>query len=287
MSGPAALLATLGALYLVECIIAVPGRHVAFRGTARASWRLIEAGLRYGGTGARIALLPLLPWTHGVVLASEDAALLDASAVRARIDAWHDATGALRMDAIGMFALVFGLGPLLVRTLGWQATWPFVAIGVVVIALLIVGDYRAAHAELFPERKGAGFAVLMPIAVSPASAMRAPDVLLRELVVEHHPVAVARVLCHPDEYDRIAGAWLRERRRRDSLGADDADSGHPQRAAIEAFISRTVRDPERLLGPPERRDPDAVSYCPSCLDEYALVDGECADCGGMVLQRFS
>lgn len=293
MSGPATLLATLGALYLIECIAAVPGGHTAFRGTARASWRLVSSGMRAGARGARLVFLPLLPWTRGLVLASDHSTALDANAARARIGAWRDATAALRVDAIGMFVLVFVLGPLSVRMLGWQSSWPFLAAGALVLAGLIVGDYRTAHARLSPARPRAPVAVLATIALSPASAMRSPDVLLRELVVHHHPVVIAQVLCDPEEYEHIAGAWMREQRRLDALGARTADATNdgaatgPPRAALEAFITATVRNARALTGPPERRDPDAVSYCPSCLDEYVRGDGECEDCGGVALERFA
>lgn len=293
MSGPAALLATLGALYLIECIAAVPGGHSAFRGTARASWRAVTGGLRFGTRGARLVLLPLLPWTRGMMLASDRSTMLDAGAVRARIDAWKEATAALRVDAIGMFVLVFGLGPLSVRFLGWQPSWPFLAIGALVIAGLLVGDYREAYRRLLPERSGAPFAALATMALSPASAMRAPDALLRELVMQHHPLAVAHVSCDAEEYERLAGAWLREQRRLEAVRARgiapivEEHIGGPSRAAIEAFIAATVRDPQALAGPPARRDPDAVAYCPSCLDEYVLGEGECEDCGGVALERFA
>lgn len=293
MSGPAALLATLGVLYLIECIAAVPGGHMAFRGTARASWRMVASGMRFGSAGARIVFLPLLPWTRGLVLAADHATQFDAALVRERIGAWHEAGAPLRVDAAGMFALVFVLGPISVRVLGWSSSWPILAIGVMVVAMLIVGDFRTAHALLFPERRGAPNAVLWTIALSPASAMRAPDVLLRNLMVQHHPLAVAHVLCDSAEYERIAGAWLREQRRREALAARAAERGETNdqdlrasRPAAEAFIAATVGDRDALLGPPARHDPSAASYCPSCLDEYVLATGECDDCGGIALARF-
>ena len=292
MSGPAALLATLGALYLIECIAAVPGGYTAFRGTARASWRAVADGLRFGTRGARLVFLPLLPWTRGLVLAADDAVSLDAAQVREWIAAWRDAAAALRVDAVGMFALVFVLGPIFVRFFGWSASWPFLAIGVVVLAALIVGDFRAAHARLFPERRGVPAAALFTIALSPASAMRAPDLLLRELVARHHPLAVAQALCEREQYEYLAGRWMREQRRLQAIACGDGRQAAEQsamrdpRSAIEAFITATVREPHSLLGPPARRDADAVSYCPSCLDEYSLAAGACDDCGGVALARF-
>jgi hypothetical protein len=277
MSGPEALLVTLGALYLIECITAVPGGHAAFRGTARASWRLVMAGMRAGASGSRIVFFPFLPWMHGLVLASEASSTLDVRTVRERVDGWRRATGALRVDSIGMFVLVFVLAPIFVRFFGWESSWPFLVLGVVVLALLIVGDYRAAHAELHPDGPRAPLSVLMTIGLSPASAMRAPDVLLRKLLVTHHPLVVASVLLPTADYEGVASAWMRERRRLESLAPDDAvlRSGD----VIEAFIVATVEDVGRLAGPPAPRDPGAVSYCPSCLDEFVLADGQCSDCG--------
>ena len=286
MSGPAALLLTLGALYLLECIAAVPGGHTAFRGTVRASWRILGAGMPYGREGARVVFLPLLPWMHGLMMADDRSSSLDAGHVRERIAAWRDATGALRVDAVGMFVLIFGLAPLSVRMLGWQVSWPFLAIGLVVMALLIVGDYRAAHAQLHPERGGAPFSVLMTIALSPASAMRAPDVLLRRLLIGQHPLAVAHVLCREAEYERMAGECLRAQARvcRESR---DVERDTVRNGAIAAFIASTVRDVAKLTAAPVPRDADAASYCPSCLDEYALASGSCTDCGGVELVPFS
>ncbi len=42
---------------------------------------------------------------------------------------------------------------------------------------------------------------------------------------------------------------------------------------------------EALMGPPDRNDPEAVSYCPQCQVEYLEGFDTCADCR-IGLKRF-
>lgn len=283
MSGPAALLVVVGALYLLECIVAVPGGQVAFRGTARASWSVVTGGFRIGGHGRRLVFVPLMPWARGVLLAggavgadrsfgsdagSPRVPSFDVPLVRTRVAQLDAATSALRVDSLSMFALVFVLSPAAVRLLGWDATWPFIMTGVVAIAVLVAGDYRRAHADLFPRSGGAQFGILLTLAVSPASAMRAGDSLARALVADQHALAVARAACPPEEYERLAAGHVRSWRR-----------GEPRDRGAEEFIASTLGDPARLISAPGRRDESALAYCPGCLAEFAIASGECEQCG--------
>ena len=291
MSGPATLLVVIGALYLLECIVAVPGGLVAFRGTARASWRLLGGGFRIGTRGTRLHFVPLLPWESGLLFAGGEADLapnrtspprepgtsapdFDIAAVRERIAGFRAATAALRVDAVAMFALVFIVSPAIVQLLGWDASWPFVAVAVIVIAGFIVGDHRRAHADLFPETR-APIGTLVTLALSPASAMRACDPLAREVLARRHTLAVACVLCPSAEFERIAAGCVRAWRR-----------GEPPLPTAEAFLTSQLGDLGRLAAAPERRDASARSYCPSCLAEFVVESGACEECGGVGLEPF-
>lgn len=292
MSGPATLLATLATLYVIECIVIIRGGQVAFRGTLRGGWCVVRGGLSIGGAGARIVLLPLLPWMRGMLVTSwsGDGRPVRPGEIRARSAALDQATIALRIDALAMAVMVFLAGPLAVRLVGWTVAWPLLLAGVLVIALLIVGDFRAAASAVEPgATRGSRMPALVTFALSPAAAMRAEDVLLRSALAGHSALAVAHVLCTREEFERLAAEWIRSRRRGEAVvgAAVGPGSGHgPERTAMEEFIATVAPELLRTGAAPRRQDPDARSYCPSCACEFAIMEGACEACGGVALERF-
>jgi hypothetical protein len=54
----------------------------------------------------------------------------------------------------------------------------------------------------------------------------------------------------------------------------------------EQFVKERGVNMEALLTPPLRQDASSASYCPRCESEYAVREGECADCTGVRLCPF-
>jgi hypothetical protein len=125
--------------------------------------------------------------------------------------------------------------------------------------------------------------------VSPLSAVRAVDMLARELWANLDPVAVAAVLLAPRDLAALARPRLVavQPRDADSLGWWRAQV----RAQIELVLRRRNLSVDDLLAPPRREGPPAALYCPACLAQYqsaASSDGCCPNqsCHDIRLRAF-
>lgn len=99
--------------------------------------------------------------------------------------------------------------------------------------------------------------------LSPISAVRILDVLVRRALAEWHPLAVAHVLCRRDEYLGVARA------------ACFSTVGGPA-APVVAFL-RAAGDWETVQAPPGVED-GCTAFCPACHAQFGDGAEECPDC---------
>jgi hypothetical protein len=122
-------------------------------------------------------------------------AALDVQAVRARWEEFEKATSWLGMWSDMLFGLLFLVTPALAWTYGLLMTWPLLLLALVVLLVLAVVSYTRAHRRLYPDLKSDRWmhvAIMVPL---PPAAIRGPAFLLRNLLSEFHPLAIARVFC--------------------------------------------------------------------------------------------
>ena len=124
----------------------------------------------------------------------------------------------------------------------------------------------------------------MVLALSPFSAIRATDVLLRDLFCTFHPLAVACVLLSKGDARAQAERNLRQSLFRTDQDAASSDAA--MRRALESFLAKTGIPREELLCPPRRESQNCQTYCPLCLAQFVLAEGECPDCGDVQLKQF-
>ena len=77
----------------------------------------------------------------------------------------------------------------------------------------------------------------------------------------------------------------------DGLGSGDTADGYDgsregMRRALESFLAKNGMPQEELLRPPLRESGNCRTYCPLCLAQFVLAEGECPDCGEVQLKTF-
>jgi hypothetical protein len=220
------------------------------------------------------------------------AAALDFGKASERFAEFERATRILAWACTALFAYLFLFLPLIIDAVGLSRAWPVLLAVLVVMVGFIGWQFRRAHKQLHPEEGDTRWTALMTIMLSPVAAIRANDVVLRDLFASFHPLATARVLCPPDEFRRVAAQTLRDITfpiPATTSGEEDpgaqCESWFRERlsAAIRRFLIAAELQAEALLAPPAPSSPHSVSYCPRCCQQYALPRGACADCGGVPL----
>jgi len=125
--------------------------------------------------------------------------------------------------------------------------------------------------------------------LSPLSAVRAVDVLARELWANWDPFTVAALLLGPRELRSFARPLLVAAlpREGDPLAWWRAEL----RRRMELILAEQNIDVEELLAPPAREGSHVSQYCPACLAQYergAGVEGNCPNetCFAIPLRAF-
>jgi len=137
---------------------------------------------------------------------------------------------------------------------------------------------------LYSGQKEGRWQQVMVLALSPFSAIRANDVLLRDLFCAFHPLAVAWVLLSKEDVRVQAERTLRQSLFRTDKDAASSDAA--MRRALESFLAKNGMPQEELLRPPLRESGNCRTYCPLCLAQFVLAEGECPDCGEVQLKTF-
>jgi hypothetical protein len=173
---------------------------------------------------------------------------------------------------------------MLVRLRGLERIWP-VLLAYLIWSLAWIGwSFLKAHRALYPDQREGRWQQVMVLALSPFSAIRANDVLLRDLFCAFHPLAVSYVLLSKEESRVQAERNLRQSLFR--MDGDAASSEAAMRSALESFLAKSGMQREELLRPPLRESQNCLTYCPLCLAQFVLVEGECPDCGEVQLNKF-
>jgi len=275
----------------------------AMRGVSAAGKHVRIAGATLLTAGSPAAAARLAAWLEKLRALAEKkraaaiekhlAAALDFERASERFAAFHARTRLLQWTSTALFSFLFLFLPLIVDAVGLARVWPELVAVLLVLVALIAWDFRRAHRQLHPEEGEARWTAMLTIILSPVAAMRAQDVLFRDLFAGFHPLAVARVLCSPEEFRRVAARMLREFTfpiPGSQLAGDepaarcDAWFRERQSAALRRFLADSGAKPEELLAPPARSGPQSTSYCPRCCQQYAVLPGTCPDCGGITLE---
>lgn len=184
------------------------------------------------------------------------------------------------------FFLVFLIVPLAFRSMGTRALWPALA-ALVAVAASITLEFWTLHRKFFPKAAfpgatGARFKSALTILLSPVAAVRACDIVSRDLLAGCHPLAAAAAILPREEFIHFAGEQLRAFRYTQTPGGWYQDK---LQKALENLVRQKGIQPEHLMAPP-KQEGNCVIYCPRCQAQYVKERVECADCGHPELVAF-
>jgi len=226
-----------------------------------------------------------------------------------RLDRWTDNAAAaerfaelkilsdpLRTSGVTVFVLAFLVGPALYYS-PWPPSWLGVAIYFVLLFstwMMAVWDYAVCRKRLLGEKSSERFRHTGMLLLSPASAMRSSEVLLRNGLAAFHPLAVAAALCTKDRFAVLARPILLdlEHPKPGEVPSDPAacriDAWFRKKLLkrLNSLLRRLEIDAVELLRPAEPLS-DSHSYCPRCHNQFVLASGTCPDCGGLALVAYS
>ena len=205
----------------------------------------------------------------------------DADAAQERLESFSHKAIWMELAANLQFCVLFTTTPLAFYRFGGKALWPTLAT-VLAISIFITWQFWRLHRKFFPADSDARFKSLFSILLSPINAIRASDLLARDLFAGFHPVAVAQVVCRREEFESLAAEQLRAIKFSHSGSGGYADQ---VQHSLEALLQKAGLEPKSLLEAPQRED-NCVSYCPRCLAQYTKTREDCADCGFSPLNAF-
>lgn len=236
----------------------------------------------------------LAPKQRAAVIERELAARFDVRRVEKRLEQYRAASRGVRWSCNLLFLALWVALPLLAWKPGLLLAWPLALSLALPLLAITARRLWMAHRKLYPELGEQRWRAVLTAALSPLSAIRANDELLHPLLVEFHPVAVARSLSTDATFREMASQSVRSLRFPTPGELPEEESDHfrvrewfaaRQLAALERFLSDEGLDPKTLLAP-ERESGRCLSYCPRCWGQYVAASGTCASCG-MALEGFA
>jgi len=210
--------------------------------------------------------------------------MFDTKKVAERLKEYKSHAAFLRTTCVLLFVFLFLMAPVLVRLRGLERIWPVLLVYLIWSLAWVGWSFLRAHRALYPEQSEGRWQQVMVLALSPFSAIRANDVLLRDLFCAFHPLAVASVLLSKEDARAQAERDLRQSLFRTDRDAASSDAA--MRRALESFLAKNGMPREELLRPPRRESQNCQTYCPLCLAQFVLTEGECPDCGDVQLRQF-
>lgn len=211
------------------------------------------------------------------------ARMLDAGQLEAALQGQAAATALLRHWALAVFALCFGILPLVYR---WFGEGPQVMAAAAVLLVVMLGQavifWRATGRLAKAGPPGAKvphrFWKALAIALLPQFAIRAADHVMEAGPVEAHPLATLPSLQAGRRISLARHFWRQMQR-------SQATTAPLQRRVLERFWRHQALAEADLREVPVRES-GAAAYCPRCMAQFRDAGLRCQDCGGVELARF-
>jgi hypothetical protein len=186
---------------------------------------------------------------------------LDADVVAHRYERMASALRPVRVLTQVLFVLVFVLLPgAIYAPSGWYTPSSMFSLIGVCWAALALTTLRAARGVY---ANGDSRPSLTATLLSPVSAVRVVDTLVKRFAWEWHPVVVARHLCRREDYLALARA---------ACFATPVSEAEP----LVAFL-RSAGDWDAVSAPPELEE-GCTSFCPACHAQFREGVERCPDC---------
>jgi len=291
MSYLALFFAALLIIYLFECTAWVPDDAFVFSVTDMGA-RVAAPIFIFLGIKKMVVLGPFLPGTGGVAvcqaepvcghegtLLRDHARLLDTRRVTRIWALYRRHTNLLVFETQIQVLLVFVLAPLVSLGISPYAliylfpVWLLLQIHITCLFVSLTG-----RSFFRPKERGAEIATLL---LSPALALRANDLILRNLFAKFHWLAVARVTCRREYALELSQAYIRKLEFPTPSEKEGSDSTQNVsslwKRSVWDFVSKEYGKVDIL--PPSSSSSDAKRYCPRCCSQFTAAVEVCHECG--------
>ena len=185
-----------------------------------------------------------------------------------------------------LFLFLFVLTPVLGSLFGLMTLILPVAIVMIALAVEIAIVFRRAHRKLYPAESSERLESLVKMILCPPVAIRAADILTRNLLVGFSPIVLAEVLTGSGERQFVRSV-IRDLKY--PLGHELSDASAVETITWAANEQLKVCErrlkPEELLAPTQREN-NSISYCPRCRCQFVVAAVECPDCPGVRVLEF-
>ena len=175
-----------------------------------------------------------------------------------------------------LFLFLFVLTPLLGVFFGLMTLIVPVAIVMVALAVEIAIVFRRVHKHLYPSESSERLESLVKMILCPPVAIRAADILTKNLLADFSPIVLAEVLTDAGERQFVRSVIL--------------DLKHPLKhelsdaSAVETITwaaNEQVKVCEPYVLTPSQLEENSISYCPRCECQFVIEIVECPDCPGV------
>jgi len=192
-----------------------------------------------------------------------------------------------------LFVHLFILSPMLIVLLSFRHSWLVLLAVALVLTFTIAVLFHRAHKALFPTAEDERFTHFIIILLSPATAIRARDILARPLFDGCHPLALTKVFGSTQRLHDEARSFVRHGRYEVRLRDPQQEPLTQEterfwcalrQKTLEDFLKRSGVDPEQLVQAPAPADETCLSYCPLCQAQFTTREGICPDCNGLALR---
>jgi len=191
------------------------------------------------------------------------------------------------------FLFLFLLIPIWVRAEGLLE--PLILIVVLMLAGVIATGtlFWKAHQKLYPEETTERIESLVKMVLCPPAAIRAADLLTRNMLAHYSPLVLADLLTGHRERQFVRAFILDLQHPLQHEVVDETarsivnwSASAQLSASLEYVKSGRFGQVVELLSPAQRAG-NSISYCPRCQCQFVVHSVDCADCPGVELIAFS
>lgn len=187
-----------------------------------------------------------------------------------------------------LFLFLFVFTPSLGAIYGLMSLIVPVAVVMFALAIEIAILFHRVHKKLYPAESSERLESLVKMILCPPVAIRAADILTKNLLADFSPIVLARVLPGSGEQQFVRSVVLDLKH---PLSHELSDASAVETITwtaneqLNICLEQVKLKPEELRAPNQREE-HSISYCPRCQCQFVVAAVECPDCPGVKLVAF-
>ena len=187
-----------------------------------------------------------------------------------------------------LFLFLFVLTPALGSLVGLMTLILPVAIVMFALAIEIAIMFRRAHKKLYPNESSERLEGVVKMILCPPVALRAADILTKNLLAEFSPIVLAKVLAgsREQEFARSVVLDLKHPLKHELSDKNAIETiTWAANEQLDVCLRQLKLKPDELSAPAQREE-NSLSYCPRCRCQFVVAAVECPDCPGVRVLEF-